>query len=142
MPSTSFIQGPATVTSSGIHGPARTLVGRVSDLQVQLLSTGGDWAAQAGTGNWSWGIEYSSNAGATWRWAVHEPGDGADPNSFPIGKTGRNGILPLLGFGGGNLKDLVGSRLRLAATTIPFSSTPAANPTVPGMSALITVTTT
>ena len=138
-----FNEGPVSVSSSGVHSPARTLTGKVASIAVQLVSTGGDWQAQAGTGNWSWGIEYSSNAGGSWRWAVHEPGDNAS-EPLPIGKVVVKGgvtILPALSLGGGNLKDLVGSRLRLAATTIPYSSTPTANPIVPGMSAAITVTT-
>lgn len=121
--------GTALISTSGVTSPGATISGKMISITTQLTSTG-DWAAKAGTGQWSWGLEYSSNGGTSWRWAVHAPGDGADPESLLIGATDRSGGMPMLGIGGGNFKDLVGSRLRLRAATAPRSSNAGGHPTV------------
>lgn len=132
--------GTALVDIFGVASAPRTVTGKVIAIDVRLTSTG-DWEAKAGTGCFTCGIEYSSNAGATWRWAVHIPGDGADPESFLIGQMSKDGGLPTFGIGGGSFKDLVGSRVRLAAQTLPRSSSPGSTPTV-RVGADVTVTST
>ena len=121
--------GTALIDTGGVVSPGRSVGGKIIEIDVQLTSTG-DWANKAGTGQFSWGIEYSSDGGTSWRWAVHAPGDGADPESLLIGATDRSGGMPMLGIGGGNFKALVGSQVRLRATTAPRSSSPGSSPTV------------
>lgn len=122
--------GTALVSTSGVVSPARVITGKIVGIDAQLTSTG-DWQLQAGTGCFSWGMEYSSDGGNSWRWAIHVPGDGADPETFLIGAMGiRSGGMPTIGIGGGNFKNLVGSRLRLRAATSPRSSSPGSSPAV------------
>lgn len=149
-----FQEGPALVTSSGVTTPSRALSSKVSDIEVQLTSTNFDplptstaydWSRKANTGAFGLGIEYSSNAGTTWRWVVHGPADGEAPETLLIGRySGKDPHMPDVGAGPTILKPIAGSRVRVRAFTVALSTTtlPTAvpNPSV-RVGAIITVLT-
>lgn len=149
-----FQEGPALVTSSGVTTPSRTIATKVLDIHLQVTSTSFDafntstaydWVQKANTGAFHFGIEYSSDSGATWRWVVHGPGDGAPPEQLPIGLySGKAGQMPEVGAGPSILKTIAGSRARVRAFTIPVSTAvmplAVASPTV-RVGAIITVLT-
>ena len=134
-----FEEGPALIGRSGVATPSRVLPAKVTNISVQLTSTNFDplptstaydWVQQAGTGEFGLGIEFSSNAGQTWRWVVHVPCDGAPSTTLMIGHYGGKPTrMPDCEAGPTVLKDLVGSRIRARA----FTSTVADGSTAPAV---------
>lgn len=84
-----------TVGADEIQSADRNVAGGFSAIDVQLTSpivsgTTTDWDAKAGQGDFTWGLQYSTDVGATWHLLMGQ--------TIPLGlRGGKSGLLPQMG---------------------------------------------